>query len=205
MAKYSIDESRLFYRRNIERATIVALILTILIFLLFPKFDIQKKQDKIALISSIKVEDIPVTHQGARRKPPPKPAVPIPSEDESIPDDVTIEETEINFDFTSERIGEGLFSNQRVVFQPRPILEVIPEYPKELQKKGIQGVVKLHLHVDKFGRVIEAVVLENTTNSNLCAEAARRAALKGRYVPATKAGKATDIWIVRSYSFGLQK
>jgi TonB family protein len=73
-----------------------------------------------------------------------------------------------------------------------------------LQKKGIQGMVKLHLHVDGSGKVVEAIILENTTNSSLCEQAAKAAALKCRYLPAKSAGKSIDVWITRTYTFGLQ-
>ena len=151
------------------------------------------------------VEDIPITRQGTPRKPPPRPVVPIPSEDDLIPDDVTIEDTELTYESFSLSSGSGVPLGQINIFQPRPIFEVIPEYSEDLQKKGIEGAVKLHLHIDRTGRVINVVVLENTTGSSVCANAAKEAALKGRYIPAKKDGKPTDLWISRTYTFGLQK
>lgn len=193
------------YPKNIEKATIAALLLVIFLFLLFPKLDINKKNSDQIVFTYLNVEDIPVTKHGTRKKPPPKPAVPIPSDDELIPEDVTIEETELDFEQYSDITGPGFVSGQPVVFQPRPVFEVIPEYPQELQKKGIQGSVKLHLHVNKKGLVDDVVVLENTTGSPRCASAAKSAALKGRYIPAKQSKQPTDIWITRTYSFGLQK
>jgi len=63
----------------------------------------------------------------------------------------------------------------------------------------------LHLHIDKSGQVINVVILENTTESTRCANAAKEAARKGRYIPAKKNGEPTDLWITRTYTFGLQK
>ncbi|MBC8184497.1 energy transducer TonB [candidate division KSB1 bacterium] len=205
MPKYQKEEARLNYQTNVEKATIVALILVILLFLFFPTFDLTRKEDSEVVFTSLSIEDIPLTRQGTRRKPPPKPAVPIPSDDDLIPEDLTIEETDLNFDLASEQLGPGVLSGRPAIFQPRPVFEVIPEYPQELQKKGIEGFVKLHLHVDKAGRVIKAIVLENTTNSKVCANASLSAALKCRYIPAKSSGKAVDIWINRTYTFGLQR
>ena len=205
MSKYQKDDARLNYFTNVEKATILALILVILLFLLFPTFNFTKNEDVEVVFTSLNIEDIPLTRQGTRRKPPPKPAVPIPSDDELIPEDLTIEETDLNFDLLSDQLGLGLLSGRPAIFQPRPVFEVIPEYPQELQKKGIQGFVKLHLRVDKSGRVIKAIVLENTTNSKVCAKASLSAAQKCRYIPAKSSGKAVEIWITRTYTFGLQK
>jgi len=205
LSKYQKGEERLNYNTNVEKATIVALILVIFLFLSFPTFDLTKKEDIEVVFTSLNIEDIPLTRQGTRRKPPPKPAVPIPSDDELIPEDLTIEETDLNFDLASEQFGSGVLSGRPAIFQPRPVFEVIPEYPQELQKKGIQGFVKLHLHVDKSGRVIKAVVLENTTNSKACAKASISAAQKCRYIPAKSSGKSVEVWITRTYTFGLQR
>ncbi len=205
MPKYQKDETRRNYQINLEKATIVALCLVILLFLSFPKFNLPQKEPEEIIFTSLNIEDIPITRQGTRRKPPPKPAVPIPSDDELIPEDLTIEDTEINFDHVSNQVGPGILSGRPAIFQPRPIYEVIPEYPHELQKKGIEGFIKLHLHINKSGRVEMAIVIENTTNSEICANAAKTAALKCRYVPAKSSGKTVDIWITRTYTFGLQR
>jgi len=205
LTKFQQDEAKLNYQINVKKALIASLILVILLFLLFPTFDLTKKEETEVVFTSLNIEDIPLTRQGTRRKPPPKPAVPIPSDDDLIPEDLTIEETELNFDLVSEQIGPGLLSGRPAIFQPRPVFEVIPEYPQELQKKGIEGFVKLHLYVDKTGRVIKAIVLENTTNSKICADASVSAALKCRYIPAKSSGKTVDIWIDRTYTFGLQR
>jgi TonB family protein len=201
------------YQINLEKATIISLCLVILLFFLFPRTKLKQSVKTEGPATSIFVEDIPVTRQGVPRQPPLKPVVPIPSEDEFIPDDVTIEDTELNLDqFAlsqgtggSGTGGSGIMVGQLEIFQPRPIFEVIPEYSEDLQKKGIEGLVKLHLHVDRFGRVIDVLILENTTGSNACANAASDAAWKGRYIPAKKNGELADIWITRTYSFGLQK
>ena len=193
------------YQKQIRWAIVIALLLTISAFQLFPTMRWGKKQGENIVFATIEVENIPVTRQGTRKPPPPRPAVPIPSEDELFPEDLTIEETELDLNLYSDILGEGRAPGAPVVYQPRPIYEVIPDYPEELQRKGIQGIVKLHIHINKFGLVDQAVVLENTTGSKLCAESAKKAALQGRYLPAKSKGKPTDIWITRTYSFGITK
>jgi len=194
-----------YYQINLEKASILALILVILLFLLFPRIKISETIKTEGIGSSITVEDIPITRQGTPRKPPPRPVVPIPSEDDLIPDDVTIADTDLIFEQFSLHQGLGTTIGEINIIQPRPIFEVIPEYPEDLQKKGIEGLVKLHLHIDKSGHVIEVLILENTTDNIASADAAKNAALKGRYIPAKKNNKPTDLWITRIYTFGLQK
>jgi TonB family protein len=204
LSTFRQDDWRLNIQLNLEKSAIVALSLVLFVFLLCPKFD-KVKQEKVEIVfTSLNIEDIPVTRQSTRHQPPPKPSIPIPSDDELIPADLTIEETDINFNVASDLTGIGLLTGRPAIFQPRPIFEVIPEYPQALQKKGIQGMVKLHLHVDGSGKVVEAIILENTTNSSLCEQAAKAAALKCRYLPAKSAGKSIDVWITRTYTFGLQ-
>ena len=193
------------YLIDIEKATIISFCLVILLFLLFPRYKIQRQKPIATIITSLQVEDIPLTRQGAPRQPPPRPVIPIASEDEFYPDDITIEDTEFTFDDYSSSEESGLATGRIEIFQPRPIFEVIPEYSEELQKQGIEGIVKLHLHIDQFGLVVEVIVLENSTGSAVCANAAKSAALKGRYVPAKKNGQPADLWITRTYTFGLQK
>ncbi len=193
------------YQVVLEKSTILALILVIILFVLFPKIKVGKLIKVEGIGTALTVEDIPITRQGTPRKPPPRPVVPIPSEDDLIPDDVTIEDTELTYENFSLSSGSGAPLGQINIFQPRPIFEVIPEYSEDLQKKGIEGIIKLHLHIDGTGQVINVVVLENTTGSSVCANAAKEAALKGRYIPAKKDGKPTDLWITRTYTFGLQR
>ena len=205
MSNINKNSSREQYQIVLEKSTILALILLIILFVIFPKIKVGKPIKTEGFGTALTVEDIPITRQGTLRKPPPRPVIPIPSEDDLIPDDVTIEDTELTFESFAQSSGSGAALGEINIFQPRPIFEVIPEYPEDLQKKGIEGIVKLHLHIDQTGQVIDVVILENTTGSSVCARAAKDAALKGRYIPAKKDGKPTDLWIARSYTFGLQK
>lgn len=206
MSKSIKSSPREQYQVNLEKASILALLVVIFLFIIFPKIKISGPVEKEGMGTALTVEDIPITRQVSHRKPPPRPVVPIPSEDELFPEDVTIEDTELTFETHSSVEGSGRGAlDQITVIQPRPIFEVIPEYSEELQRKGIEGRVKLHLHINKTGQVINVIILENTTESTLCANAAKEAALKGRYIPAKRNGEPTDLWINRTYTFGLQK
>lgn len=193
------------YPNDVRKAIILSVCLIIVLFQLFPRLQVQRQTPMATIITALQVDDIPITRQGAPRQPPPRPVIPIASEDDFYPDDITIEDTDLSMEDYSLAQGSGLPTGAIDIFQPRPIFEVIPEYSEALQKQGIEGIVKLHLHIDPLGQVIEAIMLENTTGSAICARAAQSAALKGRYVPAKRNGQPTDLWIIRTYTFGLQQ
>jgi len=192
------------YRRNIEKGFIFSLLITISIFVLSKRFSIEYSKGTKKFVPTIYVENIPKTYLGTpRKKRPKRPAIPIPVESESIPEDAVIEPTDLNFalDF-----GEApTLGGAEPDVLPRPIAEVFPEYPEEDLNKGIEGIVKLYLHVDTNGKVIETVVLQNTTGSTRCADAASRAALRSRFIPAQKDNKAVAAWISKIYTFSASK
>jgi TonB family protein len=74
-------------------------------------------------------------------------------------------------------------------------------YPEEAKAQGIQADVLLKLTVDKDGRVTEAVVLEPAGRG--FDEAARDAALRFRFKPATRDGEPFAVKIQYRYSFTL--
>jgi hypothetical protein len=55
--------------------------------------------------------------------------------------------------------------------------------------------------IDKTGCVQNVIVLENTTGSKPCADAASAAAFKSRYFPARRGNVAEDAWIIIRMSF----
>ncbi|RMF63053.1 MAG: hypothetical protein D6743_11295, partial [Calditrichaeota bacterium] len=84
------------YTLNIKRALVVTLAFFNLLVYLSPRIEVHPDQKPPPQIT-ITAENIPVTRQIRRTPPPPKPTVPVPSEDESIPEDVTIEETTLKY------------------------------------------------------------------------------------------------------------
>ncbi len=196
------------YQKNIEIGYVLALVLCIVLIRWAASVNIEVSPVK-GEVPVVTVEPIPKTEQGKRRPLPPRPAVPIPSEDDIIPEEETIEP--IKFQFYSHAGDEGGGGAQDegigapTIVPPRPIAWVIPEYPEEDRKKGVKGEIKLSLQIDSTGKVIDAIVIENQTSSQKCAQAAIRAALASRFIPAMKGGKPTSYWLIQSYRFDLFK
>ncbi|MFQ5631876.1 MAG: TonB family protein [bacterium] len=206
---FTINPLRKNYSRNRDISTIIALVLCIVAIRLAAEIDAIKSFVPEVEIPLVAVENIPVTHQGKSKPPPPKPAVPIPSDSEDIPSEVTIEPIDFEFFVDNGDAGggglgdEGVGAPNRV--PPRPIAWVIPEYPEKEKKKGIKGEVKVSIQIDVSGSVVDAVVVENTTGSELCAQSAVRAALASRFIPAKVNGVPKEDWLIMPYRFDLSK
>ncbi len=191
------------YRRNIEKAFLITLAFFLALVLGRPRFALEVSKGLKPGIQ-ITVENIPATRQFRRPPPPPRPTIPVPSDDPTIPEDLTIEETTLKYTSYDE-IPEGPTSSGARFVPPRPIAWVFPEYPEEERKRGVQGLVRLSLHIDETGRVIEAIVIENTTGSEKCAQAAIAAALGSRFSPAREGSRPVSHWITQPYRFDIKK
>lgn len=195
------EEFKATYRLRLERATVIALLLVITCFHLWPRWQIKTKPLP-PIQFQVAVEEVPVTRQPAAMPPPLRPAVPVPVDDPALPLDETIELTELFFDLTPSFFPPGAPEGaQTAVSPPRPVAEVFPEYPKGARQKGAQGVVKVSLLVRADGSVAEAVVILNTTGSEECAQAAIKAARATRFIPAKERGVPVASWTTREYGF----
>lgn len=192
------------YGLNVRKSLVMTLLFFNLCVMLSPRIGVQVEDPEAPKIV-IDVENIPRTRQARRSPPPPKPTIPVPSDKETVPEDATIEETTLKHtNIFDDLPGRPEFAGTSVT-PPRPIAWVFPEYPESEKQKGVHGIVKLSLHVDETGRVIEAIVLDNTTSSKKCAAAAQEAALNSRFLPAKEGGKPVDYWITQPYRFDLRQ
>lgn len=215
MKKYDINAVLLDYKKNgsdlkssyslnVKKALVVTLVFLNVLVLISPRLEVQTEPGYGTHIQ-INVENIPITRQIRRSPPPPKPTIPIPSDDESIPEDETIEETTLRYTTFFDEIPDGAPPTGAKLSPPRPLAWVFPEYPEDEKKKGVQGIVKLSIHINDKGRVVEAVVIANTTRSEKCAQAAIEAAFGSRFTPAKEGTKPISYWITQPYRFDLKK
>ncbi len=195
-------DARNGYEARLERAVVVTLALLIVFFVAFKEVHVQRSKPAPVVIKALAVEEVPATRQGARRPPPKRPAVPIPSESEDLPEDETIEETTLQ-EGSGERVSEGRSEGVggEVLYLPRTIRDVIPEYPEKLRGK-VKGVVKLMLEVGPDGRVQKVLVVENSTGSRVLEAAAVKAAKQCLFWPPRDAkGRPVSVWVPKLYRF----
>jgi periplasmic protein TonB len=82
--------------------------------------------------------------------------------------------------------GPKLSSQPRLLEQPE-----VPPYPEAARRAGLQGQVKLLLHVDRQGRVVSVRVLSDPGGG--LGEAARAAALRFRFSPGVLDGEPVEV------------
>ena len=167
--KHADADLKANYPKVMRRSTSLTLFLMVGLAILFPDMKIDSKPTK-KVIEVVKVVDIPVTHQ---KKPPrlERPEIPIPTEDEDVPDDVTIADTELDLDAPvvdippplqkgDVEVEEEILEFWIVEQKPELIKFVNPVYPEMARRAGLQGQVLVAFIVTREGRVIEPRVLK---------------------------------------------
>jgi len=194
-------------RRWIEWALLISLIFTASLFFAFQKFEndvvVNKKID-----TPIKPELIPPTEQHVTPPAPPKPTIPIESNDEEIPEDLTIEETEI--DFTQEldipepppEEEDPIVPFHIVSVKPVILKQVTAKYPELARKAGIEGIVVVKVLVDTNGNVEDVVFLKSHP---MLDEAVLEAARQFKFKPGKQRDRFVKVWVSVPFNFKLRQ
>jgi len=195
---------RLKYKKVLELSTVIGLLLLVLLFQGFKRFDSAVRQQKSVDIK-ISVQEIPQTEQVKRPPAPTRPAVPVESEDSEVPEDATIETTDIDLSElpppppppTEEEIDETASIFVAYDEPPEPIggFAAIQEklvYPEIARKAGVEGRVYVQVIIDERGNVIKAIVTKSLGN-NGCDEAAINAIKSVKWKPAKQRDKPVKV------------
>ena len=181
------------------------IILLILVFVIFPRFI---NDSEFSDVKNIEIDtiDIPPTQQIDNTPPPARPSIPVPTEDEDIADDVTLDD--LDFDDFEAWDAPPQPSGPKVKFipyddPPKPITSIRPIYPEIAQEAGIEGVVVVQAFIDQKGRVKETIILKGIPNTGLD-EAAMEAIRKTRFRPAKQRERSVGVWISIPVNFKLK-
>ena len=190
----------------IRLTTLIGIILVILNFLIFPRFINTLSFETVdqLIIENI---DIPQTQQIDNTPPPARPSIPVPSDDEDIADDLTLDELDFD-DFSNMDAPPPPPSGPKVVFipyddPPVAMTPIRPVYPEIAQEAGIDGVIVVQAFIDEKGRVKETQILKGVPNTGLD-EAAMDAIRKTRFKPAKQRERAVGVWISIPVNFRLK-
>ena len=190
----------------VRLTTLLGISLVILNFLLFPRFGNTLEFEDIeqVIIENI---DIPQTQQIDNTPPPARPSIPVPSDDEDIADDLTLDELDFD-DFSNLDAPPPPPSGPKVVFipyddPPVAMSPIRPRYPEIAQEAGIEGVVVVQAFIDEKGRVKETLILKGVPNTGLD-EAAMEAIRKTRFRQAKQRERAEGVWISIPVNFRLK-
>ncbi len=88
------------------------------------------------------------------------------------------------------------------IVPPRAIDNQKPKYPRVARQRGYEGTVELAVYVLANGKVGDVELVESSGSSSLD-RAAIRAVERWRFAPATRNGRAVDIWIEVPIEFHL--
>ena len=190
------NEEKAKYRVRLEKSMIFTLTSCIVLFCLSRRIPTRpKKIVKLASYITVAPDMIPITRTGGIPMPPSYPEVPIPSEDEFMPADETIEFTDLDL---SEDLPwyDGPYGQPATNFGDPPELEKEDDRPK-----AVSGEVRLAVLVNEFGQVDSVRVILNTTMSKTFEEEAIFQAFRTRY----KLTKPGAQWIERPFHFTVEK
>jgi protein TonB len=205
---------KLKYRKVFELSLILSLVMTMVAFHAVPDFETGKRELKSKAVT-IKIEDIPMTEQVKRPPAPPRPSIPIPTESEEVPEDITIESTEL--DLTTipppppPRMGEDEYENYVFIpydEPPKPIggYEAIKKnlkYPEIARKAGVQGMVVVGVLIDEHGNSVKTQVLKDSGFKMGFEESAQAAVMAVKWKPARQRDRAVKVWVSIPVRFSL--
>jgi len=194
------------YPVTVRVTGLIGISLVILNFLIFPRFinTVEFEEVEQVIIENL---DIPQTQQIDNTPPPARPSIPVPSDDEDIADDLTLDELDFD-DFSNLDAPPPPPSGPKVTFipyddPPVAMSPIRPVYPEIAQEAGIEGTVVVQAFIDDKGRVKETLILKGVPNTGLD-EAAMEAIRKTRFKPAKQRERAVGVWISIPVNFRLK-
>ena len=203
------------HRKSLEVATILSLLLTITLFVAIRDIRTQPREIAASAIQ-LEVAEIPPTEQIKRPPPPPRPVLPIPTESEDLPEDATIESTELNLvelppppPPPSEQ-GDGTSSVFVAYDEPPEIIGGMQalvsalEYPELARRAGIEGVVIVGVLVDEKGKLLDTKIVKPHGSNAGLEEAAIKGLLKMKWKPAYQRDKPIKVWVAVPVRFRLR-
>jgi TonB family protein len=199
---HQIDKER--YILYFESALLFILFLHVIFTYIMPDLETGNISDIKKTDIVLEVNDIPQTRQALSVKGTPvKPVIPIAGD---IVEDILTDET--------ERYGteEGLLEipampappggkGKSEYFPPKLMVSKFPEYPAELQKQGVSGVIVLQVKIDVTGKVVEHKVKMNTTRNAVLEKLAVETVYKCRYNPASDGKNPVVAWTDHRFEF----
>ena len=201
------------YRKVIEIGLVISLALCIILLQAFKKFETTEVEQKTVDIK-MEVEEIPQTEQEKLPPPPARPAIPIESESDDIPEDETIEMTDLDLtELPPPPPPPPTDDEAATIFvpyddPPQPIggfaaIQKKLKYPEIARKAGVEGRVTVHVQIDEKGKVCNTKILQSLGN-NGCDEAAIEAIKSVKWKPAMQRDRPVKVWVAIPVVFKLK-
>ncbi len=210
--KHPEADIKQLYKKTLEQSFVAAISFTVLCFLTLRGLSTNSEFNTPENIV-LQVEEIPITQQIFKPPAPPRPSVPIASEDEDIPDDLTIDDTEIDFAEIPPPPDEPVADDLDEIFvvydtPPTPIggfseIYKYVVYPELAIKAGLEGTVYLKCLINTKGEVERTQVIKSSGCDIGFEDAAQAALAKVRWIPAQQRDRNVKVWISVPVKFSL--
>lgn len=159
----------------------------------------------------IEVADIPVTQQHRLPPPPARPSVPVPTEEESIPEDLTIASTELNLtDIPPPPMMPEEAPEIFVVYdEPPQIIGGMAEllkhlrYPALARAAEIEGIVFVKVLVGPNGKAERTEIMKAKPEKMGFEESAMEALKRVNWKPAKQRDRNIRVWVSIPVQFKL--
>ena len=178
---------------NFRKGMIISLLSSLLLFLTFvtAKVKVSKGPEYQQVIQ---IEDIEQTRQQIKKEEPPKAKIAevISSEDENIPDTVTIGITKLDTFIPPPPIDDEVVDFFALESPPKPVKQVKPDYPDLARKAQIEGVVLVQVVIGTDGKVEQAKVVQ-ARPEGFFEKAALAAARQWEFTPAKQRDKPVKV------------
>ncbi len=203
------------YRLLLEIGAIIGLVLLIFSFQAWKQTRAKERKAEPMQLT-IQIDDIPQTVQERIAPAPARPSVPIASEDEDIPDDETIEFTDLDLEEIpppppplAPQVDEDTPIFIPYDEPPEPIggLQAIMEnleYPEIARVSGIEGITILYLLIDEKGD-LQNIKIAKSMGFDVCDQAAIEAVKKVRWKPAMQRDMPVKVWFGVPIAFQLRQ
>jgi len=200
---------RLKYRKHMDIAVVVALVILIGMFYAFQKsnvvYTLTEQEEKV-----MEVIDAPPQTQAEMQAAPSGPSIPVEAESEDEIDDETIDNTELAFEemVTDEPPPPPPDADDDIIVpfaavSDRPVLKkrIAPIYPELAKKAGLEGMVTVSVLIGTDGRVEQVKVLKSIP---MLDEAAISAAKQYEFTPAKQRDRVVKVWMAIPIVFKLK-
>ncbi|NIR47191.1 TonB family protein [candidate division KSB1 bacterium] len=184
------------YRKVFELSVIISLLLTITLFLIRPEVNITppKLNPRKA---QFRIQEVPQTMQ---KRPPPRPSVPVETENAVDPDlpvepEQDIDDGYVFVPYDSPPAPVGGYSSIR-----RNLI-----YPQKALDAGIEGTVVIAVLIDKNGNAIKTEILKDSGKDVGFEQAAQKAVTAVKWHPAMQREHRVKIWLTIPIRFILKQ
>lgn len=198
--KYPEADQKSFSKDAIEKSVLLALLLTTLAFLGIRggggAVSVRHLDDKI-----VTFEIPPEIQQQQQIKAPPRPSIPIETESDEVPEDVTIAETVIDTIWTPPPAPDD--DIYFVAFDERPEVKskVDAPYPPLAKKAGIEGTVIVVAYINVGGTVDKVEIGKSIPGLD---DAALKAVRRWVFTPAMQRDRPVPVRIAVPVTFRLR-